>query len=229
MDVDFSEKTGSPEEVAAEQQEQEKIDKARAELVDENSAPEEELILGKYKSTEDLASAYQNLQREYSKLKGGERSEPEAEAEPEPEATPEPKEEVPALTAEQQQNIDDIMQSVLTQAGGEEKYQQLATWSKNNLPPDRLNAYNKAVESGEKGQIMTALKSLQYDYMMATGYEPRLTGGRAAPESETKGFRSRHEMLTAMGDSRYRDDDAFRRDVERRIAVTDDALFGLKG
>ena len=229
MDVDFTEKSGSPEEVAAEQQEQEKIDKARAELVDENSAPDEELILGKYKSTEDLATAYQNLQREYSKLKGAERSEPEPEAEPEAEATPEPKEEVPALTAEQQQNIDDIMQSVLTQAGGEEKYQQLATWSKNNLPPERLNAYNKAVESGEKGQIMTALKSLQYDYMMATGYEPRLTGGRAAPESETKGFRSRHEMLTAMGDSRYRDDDAFRRDVERRIAVTDDALFGLKG
>ena len=33
MDVDFTEKTGSPEEVAAEQQEQEKIDKAGLNLL----------------------------------------------------------------------------------------------------------------------------------------------------------------------------------------------------
>ena len=46
-----------------------KIEQAKADLVDESGAGEGELILGKYGSTEELANAYQSLQREYSKLK----------------------------------------------------------------------------------------------------------------------------------------------------------------
>ena len=53
----------------------------------------------------------------------------------------------------------------------------------------RLNAYNEAIGQGQ-GSNLTAVKGLQYDYMMSTGYEPRLTGGRAAPQAEVKGFTS---------------------------------------
>ena len=63
-------------EASAVAEESAKVDAARAELVDEatQSAPpqEGELILGKYKSVDDLASADQRLRSEYNKLKGGE-------------------------------------------------------------------------------------------------------------------------------------------------------------
>jgi hypothetical protein len=61
---------GSPREVTAQQEETAKLDAARAELVDEATGANE-LILGKYETTDDLAAAYQNLQREYTALKNG--------------------------------------------------------------------------------------------------------------------------------------------------------------
>ena len=72
--------------------EQAKFDAARAELYDEatggNSSQSrnqegEDLILGKYKSQQDLVDAYKNLQRENERLRGGEEpEEPEASYEP---------------------------------------------------------------------------------------------------------------------------------------------------
>jgi len=74
---------GSPQEVAADAAEAAKVEAARAELVDEQ-ATESGLILGKYESTDELAAAYQNLQREYSKLKDGSGDEAPAPAEEAP-------------------------------------------------------------------------------------------------------------------------------------------------
>ena len=227
MDVDIQ-AGGSPEQVAADQAEAAKIEQARGELLDEATGGGE-LLLGKYKDVDALAEGYKNLQREIEKLKGN------APSEPTPEATPEPvqqEEQAPVAEAEEtpedQAKIDDIMQAVMSQVGSAEKYQQLGTWAKNNLDPSRLNSYNEAVNSGDKGQILTALKSLQYDYMMSTGYEPRLTGGRAAPQEDTKAFSSRYEMTLAMSDPRYQKDDAYRKEVEKRMAVTPNSFFGFK-
>ena len=228
MDVDIQ-AGGSPEQVAADQAEAAKIEQARGELLDEATGGGE-LLLGKYKDVDALAEGYKNLQREIEKLKGNAPSEPTPEATPEPvqqeQVAPEPQ--TAELSAEEQRNVDDIMEAVMSQVGSAEKYQQLGTWAKSNLDESRLNAYNNAVNSGDKGQILTALKSLQYDYMMSTGYEPRLTGGRAAPQEETKGFSSRYEMTLAMSDPRYQKDDAYRKEVEKRMAVTPNSFFGFK-
>ena len=58
--------------------EQAKVDAARAELYDEATGGQppaeeegEDLILGKYKSQEDLVDAYKNLQRENERLRNG--------------------------------------------------------------------------------------------------------------------------------------------------------------
>ena len=220
MDVDIK-AGGSPDEVAAVQAEEAKIAAAKAELTDEANAG---LILGKYKDVDDLAEGYKNLQREVEKLRSGQRTEPEPVVEQQ-----EPvQEEAPAVTAEQQQQADDIMQAVMEQVGSADKYQQLGTWAKNNLDAARLNAFNDTIGAGNKEAILTAVKGLQYDYMMSTGYEPRLTGGRAAPQEEVKGFSSRYEMTAAMSDPRYSKDSAYRSEVERRMAVTPNDFFGFK-
>ena len=224
MDIDIQ-SGGSPEEVAAQQEEQAKIDQARAELVDE--AGQNNLILGKYKDVDALTEGYKNLQREVEKLRGSKPADPEpvAEQQAEPEVQPE----VPQVTAENQAVIDDIVESVVKQVGGADRYELLGTWAKVNLDADRLNAYNEAINSADKGRILTAVKGLQYDYMMSTGYEPRLTGGRAAPQaSEVKGFSSKYEMTAAMSDPRYQKDNAYRKEIERRMAVTPNSFFGMK-
>lgn len=201
-----------------------RVDAARAELVDEaigNTGEQEPspLILGKYQSTEDLANAYVNLQREYTRLKNGQASSPgeaqTSEAQ-EPEGSEAPQAGAdPAAVAR-------IQASVFQQAGGEAEYQRLATWAASNISTERLNSYNQALASADEGAILNALKGLQYDYMMKNGYEPRLTGGRA-PSNEIKGFESEAQVVAAMKDPRYSGDSpdpAYIKEVERRIAVS---------
>ena len=55
--------------------------------------------------------------------------------------------------------------------------------------------------------------------MMATGYEPKLTGGRA-PTNEVQGYSSEAQVIRAMQDPRYQDDPAYIKEVEQRIAVS---------
>lgn len=218
----------SPE-VVAEQEESAKIEAARAELAQEE-ATQSGLILGKYESTDDLAAAYQNLQREYTRLKDGssDQSEPAAEqvAESEPAAEPEAQADVDQGQRLNAERAATIKKSVHEQAGGEERFQRLTSWAKDNCSQDQINAYNEALETGDQYIILNALKGLQYDYMMNNGFEPKLTGGRA-PAQDVQGFRSRYEVQQAMNDPRYGNDEAFRKDVERKIAVTPDNLFGV--
>ena len=200
--------------------EQAKVDAARAELYDEATGgqqPEQEeegedLILGKYKSQEDLVDAYKNLQRENERLRGGE--EPE-----EPEAGYESDND-----DDQQQNITPeeaavIRDSVFKQAGGQEKLQSLLGWASQNLGEDRINTFNSTLGTGDQEAILAQVKGIQYDYMMATGYEPKLTGGRA-PTNDVRGFASEAQVIAAMQDPRYGNDPAYIKEVEQRIAVS---------
>ena len=196
-------------------EEQAKIDQARADLYDEAAGnepgePEESLILGKYKSQSDLVDAYKNLQRENERLRGGEVEE----AEEEPEAQQEEPEN--QLTAE---DATRIRGNMFDQVGGADKYQALMGWASQNLNESRAESFNEALNSGNEGAILAQLKGIQYDHMMATGYEPKLTGGRA-PTQDVRGFASEAQVIAAMQDPRYGNDPAYIKEVEQRIAVS---------
>ena len=232
-EVAFDSQSGSPAEQSAAAEESAKVEAARAELYDEQvGAPEqgEELILGKYQSTEDLARAYQNLQREYSRVKNGQAPNDPAPEQQEAEGYYEDDDD--SEDGADQGGIDPatataIRASVLEQAGGEAEYQRLSTWAVNNLPAERTEAYNAALASGDQAAIVNSLKGLQYDYMMQNGYEPKLTGGRA-PANEARGYTSRYQVTEAMADPRYEKDSGYRQEVERRIAASPDSIFGFQ-
>ena len=197
--------------------EQAKVDQARAELYDEAAGDQpseegEDLILGKYKSQDDLIDAYKNLQRENQRLRGDEQveeSEPEASTESEPEAEDQLSEE----------DFVRIRDNIFKQAGGQEKFQRLLGWASQNLDDNRINSFNSALDSADEHTIISQLKGMQYDYMMATGYEPKLTGGRA-PSNDVQGFASEAQVIAAMQDPRYQNDPAYIKEVEQRIAVS---------
>jgi hypothetical protein len=199
-----------------------RVDAARAELYDEAAGSSEDApILGKYNSVDDLAAAYQSLQAEYSRLKNGQVAAPEQEQQQYEQADDDEDEgDQPApIALERAQQIRD---RVMQQAGGDQQYQRIAGWASQNLPTERVNAFNAALNQGDEGAILNQLKGLQYDFMMANGYEPKLSGGRA-PSQEVKGFASEAQVIEAMNDPRYsgqNPDPAYIREVERRIAVS---------
>tara|TARA_B110000008_G_C16940744_1_gene552344 strand:+ start:1061 stop:1726 length:666 start_codon:yes stop_codon:yes gene_type:complete len=198
-------------------EEQAKIDQARSDLYDEAAgnqpaAPEDNLILGKYQSQADLVDAYKNLQRENERLRTGEVEQPEVDS-PDRE---EEQEQGNQLTAEDAGRIRD---NVFGQVGGQDRYQALMGWASQNIDEARTQAFNDALQSGNEGAILSQLKGIQYDHMMATGYEPKLTGGRA-PTNEVQGYSSEAQVIRAMQDPRYQDDPAYIKEVEQRIAVS---------
>ena len=173
------------------------------------------LILGKYRNQEDLVDAYKNLQRENERLRNGGEPEAEPEAE-EPAAEAEQEDDKPSISEEEAVKIRD---NVFKQAGGQERLQALLGWASQNLDQTRIDAFNQSLNTADEGAILAQVKGIQYDYMMATGYEPKLTGGRA-PTNDVRGFASEAQVIAAMQDPRYRDDPAYIKEVEQRIAVS---------
>ena len=108
---------------------------------------------------------------------------------------------------------------MFSQVGGMDKYQALMGWASQNLDEGRAAAFNESLQSGNEGAILSQLKGIQYDHMMATGYEPKLTGGRA-PTNDVRGFASEAQVIAAMQDPRYGNDPAYIKEVEQRIAVS---------
>ena len=206
--------------------EQEKINAAKAELYDEQQRGEEEgLILGKYRTQEDLVEGYRNLQREVERMRqGGEVSAEAPEAPEAPEASSSEESEE-AEEPENQLTEEDairIRDGMFKQVGGQEKYQALIAWANENITQQQADAYQQALDAGDEQSIMTQLKSFQYDMMMNRGYEPKLTGGRA-PTQDIKGFESEAQVVEAMNDPRYsgsNPDPAYIREVEKRMAVS---------
>jgi hypothetical protein len=202
-------------------EEQGKIDQARSDLYDEAAGeqptpPEENLILGKYQSQADLVDAYKNLQRENERLRAGDEAPEETDDYDSDQPEAEAEDDGNQLTAE---DATRIRSSVFNQVGGQERYQALMGWASQNMDEARTQAFNDALSSGNEGSILSQLKGIQYDHMMATGYEPKLTGGRA-PTNEVRGYASEAQVIKAMQDPRYGSDPAYVQEVEQRIAVS---------
>ena len=221
--------TSGDDNSVAEAAEAVKVNEAKAALYDEqqsSTSADNGKILGKYNSVDELASAYQELQRAYNQ-QGTATSDQETSDEPEePEAsTDEDGEEeedlTPDLTPEQTQQIQEKMFSL---AGGEQEYRNLQTWAASNIDDARKEAWNDSLGRADVANMEAQLKSFMWDMLQARGHEPKLGGGRS-PSNEQKAFNSEAEVVEMMNDPRYRDpsrrDPAFVAEVERRIAVSD--------
>lgn len=204
-----------------------KIEAARTELIDEAVPAGEGLIMGKYNSTDEVVEAFKSLQSEYSRMKSGQEAAP-----------PVPQETAPVQQEQQEQAGSQvtpdqamaIRESMFKQVGGEDRYKAVAGWASTNLPEDRLTSFNKALEAGDQSQIINQLKGLQYDHMMATGYEPRLARGSSAAQSSAVPFESEAQVVAAMNDPRYQNgprmDPSYIKEVEQRMAASTGVFQG---
>ena len=111
---------------------------------------------------------------------------------------------------------DTDINTVKNVVGGEQAYKNIMTWSQNNLPESKINAFDELVESGSVEAISLAVEGLKARYEMANGYEGELVTGRA-PVQQSDVFRSQAELVAAMSDPRYDNDPAYRNDVVEKL------------
>lgn len=111
------------------------------------------------------------------------------------------------------QNVETQVHNV---AGGKEQYTQMMQWAGSNLTDNEINAYNKAMGSGDFNAMSLAVDGLKARFVKANGSAPKLISGDNAISDANAGFGSTFEMTKAMKDPRYGKDPAYTKSVEQR-------------
>ena len=182
---------------------------------------ESDKLLGKFNSPDELARAYQELER-----KLGQRSKP---TQQEPSDAPnvgeeEAEEEEPEDEPSYYEMTPEEVESIKEMVGGEESFKQISQWARDNLQPDLLKEYNDVVAEGNVEAIRWALRAIAVQAMGAGGkdlVEPELIGSGKA-DSAMK-FESQAQVLEAMnkkndrGQRLYDVDEAYRNKVQTAL------------
>ena len=115
-----------------------------------------------------------------------------------------------------------IGNNVKSSVGGDAEYSNMVEWAKANYNQDQIQAYDKAVNSGDVNTAIMAAKGLRSDYTNTAGSEGTTYGGtQAEPEGSGHVFRSNAEVTAAMKDPRYEYDTAYRQDVLNKLEQSD--------
>jgi hypothetical protein len=118
---------------------------------------------------------------------------------------------------------DDAAKTIVDSVGGQDAYNDTLAWAADNLKPEEVAAYDNVVNSGNKDAIFFAVQALNQRYKDSVGFEGQQISGRA-PKTTIKGFRSNAELANAISDPRYRNDPAYRYDIEQKLAASGDLM-----
>jgi hypothetical protein len=127
------------------------------------------------------------------------------------------------VTPVQQALSDADADAIVKSVGGDEAYKQTLAWAAENLKPEEVAAYDNVVNSGNKDAIFFAVQALNQRYKDTVGFEGQQVSGKNVRNS-VKGFRSQAELARAISDPRYRNDPAYRLDIEAKLAASGDLI-----
>ena len=108
--------------------------------------------------------------------------------------------------------------------GGEENYSNMIDWAQKSLNEQEVKMFDQVMERGDPLAAFFAVRSLAYAYNDAVGYDGNVVQGKA-PKQSTDQFRSQAEVIKAMGDSRYENDPAYRKDIMDKLTRSPNVNF----
>lgn len=197
-------------------------------FIDEQRQQEEqERLLGKFKSTEDLAKAYTELEKKL----GQRASEAPAEdlASPSDDDAEDAEAEDAGDTEGAYELTPDEVGEIMALAGGEDAYKELGGWARKNLEDGLVQDFNKVVAQGNVDAIKWAVRAMVAQQSKPAAedilVEPKLVAG-GAPSSALS-FESQAQVLDAMnkknskGQRLYDVDDSYRAKVRDALARSD--------
>jgi len=222
---------GTPDEETNTETPEEETSEERPEWLDE-----------KFKSPEDLAKAYNELQKKQSTETEGKTEEPAPSSKTsevvskasedfakngelsdksfvELEKAGISRDMVEAYIRGQESIATSQAMDIQGEVGGNANYNAMADWAADNLSESDLDGFNSIVENGSVDQAKMAVKGLYSQFISAGGNPPELSQGGTSGSS-VKPFGSAAQVTEAMRDPRYSTDPAFRSNVEKRLAVS---------
>lgn len=131
-----------------------------------------------------------------------------------------PRSYVDAYIAGQQALAERFANEVKQVVGGDENFTAMVEWAANNVSQEEIDAYNRAVDSGDVNAAKLAVAGMYQKYQAARPDEPTLvqgSGGRVSADV----YESRQQLTADMADPRYQSDPAFRRKVIEKLGRSD--------
>ena len=107
--------------------------------------------------------------------------------------------------------------AIKNEFGGEQVYSEMIQWAAGNLDKGEVDAFNSMLKTSNPHQIRIAVAGIQAAYMNNAAREPKLVGGRTPRPSTTK-FESTAQVVAAMNDPKYKEDPAYRKQVEEKLS-----------
>ena len=207
---------------------------------------EQDLILGKFKSQEDLAVAYENLEKKLGETKQQEQATEENLAQDsnvsqaiqnasdafynDGELSEEnykaleengiPREFVEAYVRGQEASMESEVADITNSIGGQENYDAMIQWASESLPADEIDTFDTIVSESSPEAAKLAVKGLYARYRSESGSGPINIAQGQTSGAAVQPFNSNAQVVEAMKDRRYETDPAYREEVERRLAVS---------
>jgi hypothetical protein len=104
--------------------------------------------------------------------------------------------------------------------GGNEVYEQMGEWARENLSAEEIEAYDKTITGSDLGAAKFAINGLYARYQAAGNVPPKQVLQGNASKGSGVGFRSTQELTHAVGDPRYQSDPAYRAEVEAKLRAS---------
>lgn len=240
--IDTSAETAGPtlEEQAA------AMDAQGAENAEVNSADRPEWLPEKFKSPEDLARAYSELEHKMGQPKQEAVEEVEDQARQDLEQVGVdydalsrefweqgdlsdesydlleksgiPRHIVDSYINSQMNLVETQRNSIMGEVGGEEGYGQLTAWAADNLEQSEIDYFNSIMDTNDFQAIKMAVRAVAARRDAAEGIEPsrNLSGGVNGGASGA--YESVSQLMTDMQSKEYETDPAFRAKVEAKLA-----------
>ena len=108
--------------------------------------------------------------------------------------------------------------------GGEKNYSNMIDWAQKSLNEQEVKMFDAVMERGDPLSAFFAVRSLAFAYNDAIGYDGNMVQGKAPRQSNDQ-FRSQAEVVAAMGDPRYENDPAYRRDIMDKLERSPNVNF----
>jgi len=121
--------------------------------------------------------------------------------------------------------VEQNLQQVYNEVGGQSEYSTLVDWATRNLQQGDIDTFNEAVQSTNPdgtlnmSRAMFAVKGLKAQREGAEGRQPELLQG-ATGSATGNVFKSTAQVIAAMQDEKYEKDPAYRQEVQDRLAVS---------
>lgn len=119
--------------------------------------------------------------------------------------------------AEQEKN------EIASCVGGREKFENIVKWAADNLPKEEIESINQVTD---KAIIQIILKDLEKRMEEIEGVIPNYSKGESGVPAKDI-FRSQAEMFEAINNPKYRKDEAYRLDVQRKVTASREAGIDL--